>query len=101
MNTSSSASSSELQFDLENLSQKDQERVLKKANEIQQQQLFRTQILELSEFCFKKCFTKIKSVKDKADQVCMVNCVERFFDATELVMKTQFGEQIEILQQDL
>lgn len=66
-NTSPAGSiGSDLEFDLENLSVKDQERVLAKAHEIQQQQLFRTQILELTEFCFKKCFTKIKTVKDKS-----------------------------------
>jgi hypothetical protein len=77
-----------LQFDIENLSEKDQDRVLKKVNEIQQGTLLRNQILEMTEFCFKKCYPKIKSSKEKADSICVMNCVERFFDATEVVAQS-------------
>ena len=80
----------ELTLDIDHFSEKDQQRILDRTLQFQQTQLIRNEIMELNEFCFKKCFagTKIKAYAEKADSVCILNCTERFFDASEVLLKS-------------
>lgn len=46
-------------------------------------------IHSLTDMCFRKCITsKISSPKlDKYEEPCMQNCVDRFMDANNLILK--------------
>lgn len=49
----------------EELNDSQKERVLEKVQQIEQSQQLYGEMIQVNDFCFKKCFTKIKSSKGK------------------------------------
>ncbi|KAJ3344643.1 hypothetical protein HDU91_000159, partial [Kappamyces sp. JEL0680] len=81
-------------IDVEHLSEQDQEKVFQAAQEIEANKSAQSQIFELSDFCFKKCVTRIKSdALDKESQVCIMNCAGRFLDLTDVLVKASITHQ--------
>ena len=48
---------------------------------------FQQQVHEFTEMCWDKCIGKIGNKLEKSDENCLGNCVERFLDAGQLLVK--------------
>jgi import inner membrane translocase subunit TIM8 len=76
------------QFDIsQEFSADEQEQLQSGFQKLQQMSQIQENIFELTDICWEKCFTKSKQ-NDKQDQICMMNCAERFLDATSVIVKS-------------
>jgi hypothetical protein len=70
------------------ISAEDEQKIQNAIQSFEQTQMIQEQIFDLADFCFSKCITNVRDGLDKNDKVCVVNCVDRFIDATDIVLKT-------------
>jgi len=81
--------------DLQRLSDRDKQELQQfVANESQKARI-QSSIHNLTDICFRKCITsKISAAKlDKYEEPCMMNCVDRFMDANNVVLRELQGLQ--------
>ncbi|KAF2095190.1 hypothetical protein NA57DRAFT_79676 [Rhizodiscina lignyota] len=75
-------------LDMSSLSDSDKRELQQFVMQEAQKATIQQSIHSLTDMCFKKCIGKISSGKlDKYEEPCMQNCVERFMDASHLVLK--------------
>ena len=70
------------------LSAQEQEQLQSGLEKLQQMSQIQENIFELTDLCWDKCVSSTKKQNDKQDQICMLNCVERFLDATSVIIKS-------------
>ncbi|TPX78250.1 hypothetical protein CcCBS67573_g00460 [Chytriomyces confervae] len=56
--------------------------------EEQQRAAFQQQIHQFTDVCWEKCIvnSKVKAGLDRYDEACMTNCVDRFVDASRVIV---------------
>ncbi|KAK3064446.1 hypothetical protein LTS18_007112 [Coniosporium uncinatum] len=71
------------------LSDKDKQELQQFIMQESQKATIQNSIHSLTDLCFKKCITsKISAGKlDRSEEPCMQNCVDRFMDANNIVLK--------------
>ncbi|KAI8901743.1 Tim10/DDP family zinc finger-domain-containing protein [Globomyces pollinis-pini] len=70
------------------LDSRSKDRLTKALMDAEKTQMFQSSVHDLTDLCWTKCITRIKSYPDKNDQVCVMNCVERFLDSTHIIMQS-------------
>ncbi|KAF2457148.1 Tim10/DDP family zinc finger-domain-containing protein [Lineolata rhizophorae] len=77
------------QAELSKLSDRDKQELQQFVVNESQKARVQQNIHNLTDMCFKKCITsKISSGKlDRSEEPCVLNCVDRFLDANNLVLK--------------
>ncbi|GAW26279.1 putative mitochondrial import inner membrane translocase subunit TIM8 [Rosellinia necatrix] len=75
--------------DVDKLNDKDKSELRQFLQNENQKARIQATVHSLTDVCFRKCITgTIKNSKlDKAEDSCMANCAERFFDVSSLTMK--------------
>ncbi|KAL4902454.1 hypothetical protein BDW74DRAFT_158616 [Aspergillus multicolor] len=76
-------------LDLSKLSEADQKELTQTLNHQSQKVLIQQNVHHLADLCWKKCITsKATSGRlDKTEETCAMNCVERWLDTNNSVLK--------------
>ncbi|CAF9915617.1 MAG: Mitochondrial import inner membrane translocase subunit tim8 [Alectoria fallacina] len=77
------------QVDIDRLSDSDKRDLQQSINNEMQKAKIQESVHELTDICWKKCVTGSisSSSLDRKEEPCIQNCVERFLDANEAVLK--------------
>lgn len=77
------------QVDIDRLSDSDKRDLQQSINNEMQKAKIQESVHELTDICWKKCVTGSisSSSLDSKEEPCIQNCVERFLDANEAVLK--------------
>ncbi|KAI8622013.1 mitochondrial import inner membrane translocase subunit Tim8 B-like protein [Chytriomyces sp. MP71] len=73
---------------MDHLSTKEQQEVQAFMAQEQQKAQFQQTVHQFTDTCWDKCVanSKVKNGLDKYDEACMTNCVDRFVDATRVIV---------------
>jgi import inner membrane translocase subunit TIM13 len=64
------------------------------------QQLFQQMVQTTKNRCFKTCVTRPGAALSKDEQKCLINCVDRFFEARAIVMHSYNKVYQSMMQQE-
>ena len=53
----------------------------------QQKARFQQQVHEFTDMCWDKCVAKINNKLDRSEENCLGNCVERYLDTTQFLLR--------------
>ena len=69
-------------------SPKDQQKLQKALETIDQSNQLQSQLFDLTDLCFEQCIKKPSVDLSRPEKACLMNCTNRFFDATMVVMNS-------------
>lgn len=77
-----------MEINIDDFSKPEQEQLQKALDAIEQSSILQKQIFAMTDLCFTQCVQKPTSELSRNDKSCLVNCTERFIDATAFIVKS-------------